>query len=1026
MNKEPSGAASTSSSTLEAPTLTLSDIMHFSPPPSDEDTVVQMRHRVLEMEAESQGLTQRERELADIVLQLTSPVASASTSKDGHLQLMNQAETISALISQRDKLIGEAEYNMAKLESEREEWLRTAEALVAANSGHGRKRDASDVERQCAAYESDNKSLREKLAATQLRLSSLEAELAKLRPLLLMRQSKVETDADNEPISVPTTIYGTSAYLTTGLLRSPLASNITLVPKGKGKEREVLPSVPEDGDVQTSPVRPAPVKKPRSNATKHLKYPSTLFSDARSEHILLAARRLGRIRTNALSEMALNNDQVRQESTSALQSGRLDDSTAHGVYTTPGALPQTPKGKGRRQSVLLASASPHAFTPAPFSASMTPNGASPYGPWYGYGFYAPSVYGIGRGGFGMGLGVPASPTSAKTVGRGTAGESASTTENHQNNVTGNDTSPTKGGATVEGSSTPKRTNEDVSSQKDNGDTTLASLLSAARMMDTAPGDDTAAGDESREEAPISINTRPQRAGRGQRKVDDKEKSAKPSTSRRRNDAAATKGKDGQMPPKIEKVQRVTTAGTGRSKRANTKKRQAEQVQLERPTKRRRVSAQTRTVRGPSPSPQQKDIDGDDDSLHSATVSNASTNGARLIASPPNVVVRDDGTDLADNGGSTRPIERVRSALDVLADQASAAASEVMTQRPSSTSRSSSSRATGIADEEPRRPEHWVQRDDVDGDDDNEGSSARPVRAQRIRALTAKERDRQEREAMKKPRGRGRRSLPSGPISERNSSRAGKGSRRARTSNATPRDLSPSKAGSADLTPPILGARMISPSNHAGLLPAPPTHPSVSTDVAVAAQIDTSVGDEIESITEGQIVVISPTQAGTPSSADEFVKAEIQGDDSPSITAGASITEGGSDGLSQDFVTGAAPGPETNNGEEEDSAVPRRSPSPEADEIPSQPVPRPFSPVGVDASHVGESEDSSPPLAVAAEIETSPAQKILAIEPPTGGHSIDPENDIDVGEDAGDEDAEGEPEGDQDSFYDPVPIPETAP
>ncbi len=80
---------------------------------------------------------------------------------------MNQAETISSLIAQRDKLIEEAEYNMAKLESEREEWLRTAEALVAANSGHGRskgvKRDVSDVERQCAAYESDNKSLREKV-----------------------------------------------------------------------------------------------------------------------------------------------------------------------------------------------------------------------------------------------------------------------------------------------------------------------------------------------------------------------------------------------------------------------------------------------------------------------------------------------------------------------------------------------------------------------------------------------------------------------------------------------------------------------------------------------------------------------------------------------------------------------------------------------------------------------------------------------------------------------------------------------
>lgn len=72
MDKEPHeahGTASTSLTALEAPSLALSDIMHFSPPPSDfnEDAVLRMRHRVQEMEAESQGLTDRERELADIV-----------------------------------------------------------------------------------------------------------------------------------------------------------------------------------------------------------------------------------------------------------------------------------------------------------------------------------------------------------------------------------------------------------------------------------------------------------------------------------------------------------------------------------------------------------------------------------------------------------------------------------------------------------------------------------------------------------------------------------------------------------------------------------------------------------------------------------------------------------------------------------------------------------------------------------------------------------------------------------------------
>ncbi|KAF7432653.1 hypothetical protein PC9H_004595 [Pleurotus ostreatus] len=1033
---EPHGTTYTSSNTLEAPSLALSDIMHFSPPPSDfnEDTVVRMRRRVQEMEAEPQGLNDRERELADIVLQLTSPMASTSTLKDGRVpveptQLINQAETISALVAQRDKLIEEAEYNMAKLESEREEWLRTAEALVTANSGNGRikgvKRDVSDVERQCAAYESDNKSLREKLAATQLRLTSLEAELAKLRPLLLMQQSKPEPEPQSS-VSVPTTIYGTSAYLTTGLLRSPLAPNISLVPKGKGKEREVPPSVPEDGDVQTSPVRPVSVRK---SASKHPKHPSTLFSDARSEHILLAARRLGRIRTNALSEMAMD----RELASAALP----HDSTSRTVYASPGALPQTPKAKGRRQSVLLASGSPHAFTPAAFSASMTPNGASPYGPWYGYGFYAPSVYGLGRGGYGMGLGVPASPTSART--RGTVGEPA-TTENHQNSTAGKEASMVN---EKEGSATPKRASEDVGNQKDSADTPLASLLSAARMMDTAPGDDPAAGDKGREE--VSNNTRPQRAGRGQRKVDDKGASTKPSTSRRRNDATTALAKDEQVPPKTEKVQRVATTGARRSKRADMKKRQAEQAQGERPTKRRRVSGQSRNVKGHSRSPQQKDTEADDDSLHSTSVSNASTNGARLIASPQNAAVRDDGADPGDSGGSTRPIERVRSALDVLADQASAAASEVMTQRRSSTSPSSSSRATGlesVVDEESSRPsESWVQRDDVD-DDDIEGSNARPVRAQRIRALTAKERDRQEREAMKKPRGRARRSLPSGEMSESTSGRTGRGSRRARTSNVVSRDLSPSKAA------PIPEARMISPPNHVGLLSAS-THPSVPTDVEVVAQVDvdsgnvasTSLREETESVTEGQIVVISPTQAGTPSSADEIVKVEIEGVDShvgPSINADASITEGGSNALSPALGMGATPGAETNeietnSREEEDNAVSNHSPSREANEIPIQPgadgskSPRPSHfPVGFEASLVTQLEDSSPHLTVAVDTEPSRAQETLAIEPPTDGHWVDADKGVDGGDDAGDEDAEGEPEGDQDSFYDPVPIPETAP
>lgn len=81
-------------------------------------------------------------------------------------QLLRQAEFITWLGAQRDLLVQSFQEERRRWEAEREGWTRMAEALLAqrAKAGDSFSQKDDEAERQHAAYESENKSLREKVS----------------------------------------------------------------------------------------------------------------------------------------------------------------------------------------------------------------------------------------------------------------------------------------------------------------------------------------------------------------------------------------------------------------------------------------------------------------------------------------------------------------------------------------------------------------------------------------------------------------------------------------------------------------------------------------------------------------------------------------------------------------------------------------------------------------------------------------------------------------------------------------------
>ncbi|KAJ8517730.1 hypothetical protein ONZ45_g5101 [Pleurotus djamor] len=956
-------------------------------------------------------LKKREKELLDIALQLTSPAYTAFLSRErlpnadeaqpDPMQLLNQAETIATLLAQRDLLLERSEAERAQWESERESWDRTAEVLLISKSGGGQgkgtNREDTDLERQCALFESDNKHLREKLAATQTRLSSLESELSKLRPLLLLNasslnpQTEAESSSNSTNFTIPMTIYGTSSYLS-ALIRSPLSADLqTNKPNGKGKEREI----PHENDTAPSsssnPVA-APSRRQRIQFSKPMKTMNSAFSDARSEHLLLAARRLGHLRTNALSNIAFNRDKARAE----LLTGRPSEDTERipdardTVNASPVPLPQTPKAKGRRPSGIP-TVSPNAITvmtPTGIPATVTPTGASPYAPWYGYSYYPQGMY-VTRPPYGINMmapGVPSSPTGGRSAVR-TNHDSRPPNPNGRTSLSASGSGD--GAAPLAGPSSSKAARPQQSSLPQSGDvrtrnlptrsqaspTPLDSLLSAARMMDRdvssadqrAPTPTPAQQDE--ESAPTT-RSRPAR----QRK---KQPTNKPSTTKPTGTTAG-KGRRGAKATTAPSNDQIVVTSNTRSRRS---KRQGEAPPDVRPSKRRKSD----------PIPEDSaEAEGVGRTRGSSASTNAS--GPRLISSPQVVAATDDGVDSISRS-SSRPVERTRSALDVLADQASVVASESATRRP--TSSHSSHEAGADDDEQARRRTHneAEDRDDV-------GSSTRPLRSSRLRRGVARESN---------VRSEGNAQLQSSP-------RIGTGTRSSEGSSAslgssedpqrhhTPTDIRSSSSetripATLEKTPTLESALGMDTT-----IPIPTRQRTHHASSEGLPTLSLEVIDETSPSELGDIAIISPTPAPSATSED---------------SAGRPNT------LSTD-----------------DTSIPPVSPSDTLPFVPSLP-PRPQSsrereshPSSTDRPGVSGRSHHDPPSLPSSSGSNRPS----FVRPLSGNPSRRPTDDsakaksdggsnqiiIDdhgLGEDAeGDEDAEGEPEGDQECLYEAIQFP----
>ncbi|KAI9064916.1 hypothetical protein FKP32DRAFT_1543180, partial [Trametes sanguinea] len=103
-------------------------------------------------------------------------------------QLATQAEIIAHLAFQRDMLLQGRLGERDRWQSERESWDRMAEALASkARLAQEPITKDQEVQRYIARLEDDLKTSRRRLSDTQARLSTLETELSRLRPLLSMQ-----------------------------------------------------------------------------------------------------------------------------------------------------------------------------------------------------------------------------------------------------------------------------------------------------------------------------------------------------------------------------------------------------------------------------------------------------------------------------------------------------------------------------------------------------------------------------------------------------------------------------------------------------------------------------------------------------------------------------------------------------------------------------------------------------------------------------------------------------------------------
>ncbi|KAG8996879.1 hypothetical protein FRB94_007978 [Tulasnella sp. JGI-2019a] len=200
-------------------------------------------------------LTARERILTNMVLRLTKPAPQPNSS-----QLIEQANTIAQLTCQLELLARQHQDERELWQADRESWVRIAGALTARRIAEG-THHANAIEHENATLTSDNRMLKERLVEQQTRLEALEAELRMLRPLLLLQPNTSLNR--NDSLSLPPN-------------------------RGAGRPRK-------QKEKESSRFSDDELGLHRSTRGHNpMKFSTT--SDARSEHLLLATRRIGRQR----------------------------------------------------------------------------------------------------------------------------------------------------------------------------------------------------------------------------------------------------------------------------------------------------------------------------------------------------------------------------------------------------------------------------------------------------------------------------------------------------------------------------------------------------------------------------------------------------------------------------------------------------------------------------------------------------------------------------------------------------------
>ncbi|KAG6369636.1 hypothetical protein JVT61DRAFT_14205 [Boletus reticuloceps] len=304
-----------------------------SPDPLPESDIVQMRRKVMEIchnDKTDAQLSPREKELVEMVLRLTTIVGP------GPDQLLRQAEMVSALIQQRDLLLHQFEEQRLRWNSEKDGWARMAEALLAqqAKNRFSLERD-EDFERLHAA-EADNKGLRQRLNETQSRLQLLESELTTLRPLLLMQPL---ISRSSLPLPPPTPNPKTQHA------RRRKKNAAAMEHEDHVASEDELSGNPHDTSSLTPHSQATPRPKPRRTEVTsnpltipHKRRPSQkatsrgLSADARVEHLLLAARRIGKHRAGVMAGMVQHLEERERER-------KREESATTVVASTP----KTPK-----------------------------------------------------------------------------------------------------------------------------------------------------------------------------------------------------------------------------------------------------------------------------------------------------------------------------------------------------------------------------------------------------------------------------------------------------------------------------------------------------------------------------------------------------------------------------------------------------------------------------------------------------------------------------------------------------------